>query len=444
VFHFKPFKSGSSQTVLFGIFSNGELIATKEVTIPMDTNFVLVDDIVPEVRIVEIGDQGDTPAKDNITFLVAGEETVKVMVYENCYAKLMLYVEYKDSLPVKDSSGGKEVIELGNIKKLLDFETFESTYDFGFIKGREYTLYIRAVDSWNNEKLSDLVYAPVGPVLVTLDTDRDTVWPLIPEANIQIEKVNDEIITSTPLRIKVNKVWSNTPVKGLPLNFQVLRIIDNAHPYGDSLDGHCGTLFSNDTPVTPEDTLYTTIDGLSLTYWSSEIGQREIIRVRSKENYYVYYGTLFSTLRYLDDTLYIMVPGLVELQPGDYYELVGQTGYHPSNHYGLPYTLNALKEIAKYAHDTLGIDKVYYNDMSLPYGGLFDIGPPYGELWRKPHREHRTGKNCDMTLVRGEMERDFKNYISQNFGLFGKVDKDVYDEGNHWHLRLGKRKEEQP
>lgn len=34
VFHFKPFKSGSSQTVLFEIFSNGELIATKEVTIP--------------------------------------------------------------------------------------------------------------------------------------------------------------------------------------------------------------------------------------------------------------------------------------------------------------------------------------------------------------------------------------------------------------------------
>ncbi len=412
--------------------------------IALDTTFVLFDDIFPEVNIAGIGDQGEDSQQDSSIFLVAGEETIKINVYENCYADLILHLSYTDSLPAK-TTDKEYTINLGNVKNLLKSITLQRVYNFGFRRGREYTLYIEAKDSWENRTISRTVSAPVGPVRITMEIGNKYLWPQIPLANITQEGLSQETIdTITTIHVVAKKIWNLKPVKGLPLTFTIQRIVDDAHPYGDSLDGHYGKLYlceaNCDTIIYPFDTLYTkgTQEGLMLQYRSSEIGQMELLRTKTKDEYYVVYGS-GTFQKYLEDTLYIMVPGLVKLEPGKYYQLVGATTYHPENHYGTPYTVDALKKIAVYAHDSLGVDTLYYNDMSLEYGGLFDIGPNYGQLWHTPHKEHRTGKNCDMRPIKGKKGRALKKFISRNFGLFNKLKKDVYNEGNHWHLRLGER-----
>ncbi|MBV9914228.1 MAG: hypothetical protein JOZ93_16740 [Sinobacteraceae bacterium] len=39
--------------------------------------------------------------------------------------------------------------------------------------------------------------------------------------------------------------------------------------------------------------------------------------------------------------------------------------------------------------------------MSLPWGGLFDIGPPDGEFWEPPHKTHNNGKMADVNFTDG-------------------------------------------
>ncbi|MBI4654020.1 MAG: hypothetical protein HY752_03400 [Nitrospirae bacterium] len=51
---------------------------------------------------------------------------------------------------------------------------------------------------------------------------------------------------------------------------------------------------------------------------------------------------------------------------------------------------------------TLGI-----NDMSLVWGGLFDIGPPIGFFWSPPHKSHRKGTSVDI-------DRCAKSAVSEN------------------------------
>ena len=41
-----------------------------------------------------------------------------------------------------------------------------------------------------------------------------------------------------------------------------------------------------------------------------------------------------------------------------------------------------------------------FNDMSLPLGGLFDIGIPIGPFWNVPHDSHRKGTSVDINTAR--------------------------------------------
>lgn len=62
---------------------------------------------------------------------------------------------------------------------------------------------------------------------------------------------------------------------------------------------------------------------------------------------------------------------------------------------------------------------VYYNDMSLPYGGLFDIR---GD-WRNPHITHRNGNIVDMVVG----DDTLRQLIEAEGGH-------ILDEGDHWHV----------
>lgn len=133
-------------------------------------------------------------------------------------------------------------------------------------------------------------------------------------------------------------------------------------------------------------------------------------------------------------TLNVVFPGLVQLAPGANYTLIRSTPYHevPDNHYGTPAANAGLIGIAnQYAFEYPGSTLVY-NDQSLPLGGLFDIGPPYGTLWNPPHSEHRFGLNCDVSKSNVPQARWGR--LQEIFFENGSLN--TLDEGNHWHLRF--------
>lgn len=115
------------------------------------------------------------------------------------------------------------------------------------------------------------------------------------------------------------------------------------------------------------------------------------------------------------------------------YQLEGATPYHSANHYATPETLVRLEFLALINQQTDNdypekLDKtriVYYNDMSLPRGGLFDIGPPYGSFWHPSHHEHRRGNIADMRPG----DRILKDAIRDLSG-------EIHDENDHWHVRF--------
>jgi hypothetical protein len=95
-------------------------------------------------------------------------------------------------------------------------------------------------------------------------------------------------------------------------------------------------------------------------------------------------------------TVTVRVEGLVSLlayYPG--LKLIGETDTHRENHYGTLRTVVALRDIGDawvqlYPNDPVGI-----NDMSLEWGGLFDLN----SSWAPPHQRHRQGENVDVRII---------------------------------------------
>ena len=101
---------------------------------------------------------------------------------------------------------------------------------------------------------------------------------------------------------------------------------------------------------------------------------------------------------------------LAQLEEGNHWNLIGGTTAHPrpSNHYGTLASNQHLRDIGEEFDSTLvargqpvpegGL--VDYNDQSLIWGGMFDIGPtgehPEWRLWHCPHCGHHHGRSCDI------------------------------------------------
>lgn len=87
------------------------------------------------------------------------------------------------------------------------------------------------------------------------------------------------------------------------------------------------------------------------------------------------------------------VDGLFEIGNSNFYRLTGLNGFHTKNHF-VSSANNFIGLASDFFDDfsaTIGI-----NDASLPFGGLFDIGPPYGPFWSNPHKLHREGRSLDI------------------------------------------------
>ena len=110
---------------------------------------------------------------------------------------------------------------------------------------------------------------------------------------------------------------------------------------------------------------------------------------------------------------------LEQLEEGEHWNLIGGTTAHPSpsNHYGTLASNEHLRDIGCEFDSTLvargqlvpqgGL--VEYNDQSLEWGGMFDIGPtqehPEWRLWHCPHCGHHHGRSCDIDKL-GRIDRD--------------------------------------
>lgn len=118
-----------------------------------------------------------------------------------------------------------------------------------------------------------------------------------------------------------------------------------------------------------------------------------------------FYGACGSTYY---DTTDVKIDGLELLSPAwadslhggvTYYTLIGSTTAHPINHFGRASTISTLQRVAwdYYLEFSTysAFSKLEVNDMSLRWGGLFDIKGN----WRPPHSEHRYGRQADLRRI---------------------------------------------
>jgi hypothetical protein len=155
---------------------------------------------------------------------------------------------------------------------------------------------------------------------------------------------------------------------------------------------------------------------------------------------------------------------------GSYYKIRSVTDAHPYGPYGTTTTVSAFQGVAKDFYQ-LQVDhnavlkqcghlagwdppkKVSFNDIALPGGGLFDLGPsdkdPVHPWWQPGHQTHGKGGGGDFnhfyqTSTLRECngtDRNFDAWLWSNLKALGKKyggqwDQDDLNKGNLWHLHI--------
>jgi hypothetical protein len=133
-----------------------------------------------------------------------------------------------------------------------------------------------------------------------------------------------------------------------------------------------------------------------------------------------------------------------KLGPGVNYRLVGTTSEigqrHLDNHYGTAGLVRRITLLAEAYATVYPGKRLDINDMSLPWGGLFDLGPGSGSArctgmpgayWKPPHCWHRSGIDADINLVLPPVEREAFRAFAADAGSFLEP---VF-ESDHTHLR---------
>ncbi|HEX9657779.1 MAG TPA: hypothetical protein VGB89_12800 [Bacteroidota bacterium] len=192
--------------------------------------------------------------------------------------------------------------------------------------------------------------------------------------------------------------------------------------------------------------------GVKFRYLASQFGGSERIKAKLVSD-----TTKTDTL-----TLTTRVPGLQLLPEGTNYVKVGGTCRHhgPSdrtdvadsckqrdhNHNASQVVRDSLPLMVSVWVDTLGQDTLFINDISLPYGGLFDHKG--SRNWQTPHSTHREGLDVDIrTAIPGERDGvEVRNAQGKWVGndkfeklckKYGVKKPDGHDKGTgneHYHL----------
>ena len=128
-------------------------------------------------------------------------------------------------------------------------------------------------------------------------------------------------------------------------------------------------------------------------------------------------------------TYHVAIPGLVPFKKVKGVILVGETDKHPSNHWGTPASIEAIKSIGEAYHKKFK-KHIYINDMSLPTGGVFDIKGNFTH----PHKTHKEGRHVDINWS-SMTEEEAVWFEKKSTEIGFKVD--LHGQPKHWHLRFG-------
>jgi hypothetical protein len=132
----------------------------------------------------------------------------------------------------------------------------------------------------------------------------------------------------------------------------------------------------------------------------------------------------------------------VELTEGDHYVLIGANAggsLHSMNHFGETTLINVLKELADTAYSEQSY-KLRFNDMSLIYGGPFDIT----NNWNTPHQNHREGVSIDVssTAVTDDgsngsiTEKQLYEWFSELTQVFTYSIENEVQSARHYHVTV--------
>jgi hypothetical protein len=135
-------------------------------------------------------------------------------------------------------------------------------------------------------------------------------------------------------------------------------------------------------------------------------------------------------------TVDVIVPSLVLFTPTQNTILVGNTTTHPYSNYGVPDMVSALTAIGEsYSIENQIITglqgvKLSFNDMSLPFGGMFDVGADWAPSIEEAragsgaHWYHRNGRAVDVNhgaVLQGDTVPVDEHLLDQLFNDLGFI-----------------------
>lgn len=157
--------------------------------------------------------------------------------------------------------------------------------------------------------------------------------------------------------------------------------------------------------------------------WPEESGAIDVRVYGTDPGCPFYYDT--TTVSFI---LCVQVAQFTELGADtSHYDLTGSLPEHVSNHFGTSKLLAALPLLAQDFLQAYPSVKLGFNDMSLPWGGVFDLG----KNWQSPHCGHRVGMTADVrtkNLSKAQRTKLRALLKKRGFGIFF--------ESDHWHCTL--------
>ena len=350
---------------------------------------------------------------------VYGRENIVLGLHENHWAKVKLTIT---GIPVKGKSSDT-TIEF-HIYRMAEEGGKAIPFDFGFQFGKKYKIVADATDYSGNRKV-DSTFCVVGKPNIDVVLNPNEVFPdNIPDMPQYGNRTEVIVKVTTP---------SGRPISGYPVVLQA-RGVPGSGGHDHDENRPVGN-FQQNNGQTNENGEFKTF------YYASQFGGIERIIASGGE------------VRDSAD-LTVRVPGLILLPESEYYIKIGGTCRHhgPSisdtvppacripdnNHLGTNDLIDALSAISlNYVQK--GGEKIYINDVSLPYGGLFDMR---GD-WRPPHYEHRVGTNADVSgwgtggrfMLPDTMRKVVRN-VARSLGLY--IDYNYENGRNHYHFTVGR------
>jgi hypothetical protein len=239
------------------------------------------------------------------------------------------------------------------------------------------------------------------PVLKILDHSPWTIWPYLPPQNDGASRGAD-LPGYKPKRAFTIQVLKKD---GTPLPNKRVKI---ATSFTSQSGGHQHTNGTIELPlgltqgwfygqgyqkVNPI-ILITDANGLAVidSFIASQASGKFLITARMQSD-----TTVFDTVN-----IQVKVPGFVEFGTGDYWYLSGSIPNHPSNHWCVQTMKDSLSAALNDFYDWSGSKegkdqyiKLGVNDMSLTWGGLFDIDGDWN-IDNPSHSFHRVGLSVDI------------------------------------------------